>query len=75
PDAARAPSFISEDFSGVCICNGHFDVPHIPVEFTALPNVVVHSRAYDGPEPFKGHRVCIVGTGPSSADIAYEVGK
>ncbi|KAF4654423.1 monooxygenase [Perkinsus olseni] len=29
---------------------------------------------YDGPEPFEGQNVCIIGTGPSSADIAYEVG-
>ncbi|KAF4703140.1 monooxygenase, variant 3 [Perkinsus olseni] len=66
-------SFFSEEFSGVCICNGHFDVPHIPEEFRGLPNVV-HSRMYDGPEPFEGQNVCIIGTGPSSADIAYEVG-
>lgn len=66
---------ITETFDAVVVCCGRENVPFVP----AIPGAetfmgkILHSSVYQGPEPFVGSRVLVVGVGSSGADIATEV--
>lgn len=66
---------VTEFFDAVVVCcgreNGPF-VPTIPGAETFIGQIQ-HSSLYQGPEPFVGSRVLVVGVGSSGADIATEV--
>lgn len=64
-----------ETFEAVLVCNGHYNVPFSPlldgIEY--FQGEVLHSRDYDGPEPFRGKNVLVVGTKSSGTDLAREI--
>mmetsp|Transcript_17341 Transcript_17341/g.29410 ORF Transcript_17341/g.29410 Transcript_17341/m.29410 type:complete len:468 (-) Transcript_17341:882-2285(-) len=65
----------AETFDAVCVANGHYAVPSIPV----LPGIehfkgrTLHSIEYDDPEEFRGQTVLCIGGRASGADLAREI--
>lgn len=70
---------ISETFDAVVMANGHYATPFVPdikgmKEFSeAHPSVIIHSKTFRKPEPYKGQKVIVVGNGPSGTDIALQI--
>jgi len=66
-------------YDAVVVANGHFNVPYIPdipgIEAwnSTYPGAIAHSRDYKSPEAYRGKKVCLVGSGPSSADIGQQI--
>jgi hypothetical protein len=66
----------SQVFDAVCVCNGHYNLPQIPLvpgltEF--FKGQTMHSIAYDDPQAFTGKTVLCVGGRASGSDIAREL--
>jgi hypothetical protein len=69
--------FIVDDerFDAVAICTGHYHAPFVP----PLPGLdgfegrVEHSHDYRVPEPFRGHRVALLGAKASGIDISGDL--
>ena len=70
-----AGSSLPQHFDAVVVASGFYREPRWP----SLPGLdtfrgrVMHSGAYQGPEPFAGQRVVVIGAGSSGSDIAAEV--
>ena len=66
----------TESYDAVAICNGHYNVPHVPVipglgEWAAAyPGAITHSKSYRNAKPFASRKVLVVGTSASGTDIA-----
>ncbi len=65
-----------ELFDAIVIANGFYQKPLMPClpGQDSFQGQILHSADYKGPEPFKGKRVVVIGTGSSGSDIAGEVG-
>lgn len=68
-----------EQFEEVCdfifIATGHHskpNMPNIPGE-ELFKGTIIHSHDFREPDPYKGRRVMIVGSGPSGMDIGLDV--
>lgn len=63
-------------FDAVCICNGHYAVPSIPLipGLTNFRGKVIHAVEYDDPNDFVGENVLCVGARASGVDISREIG-
>ncbi|KAI1469730.1 FAD/NAD(P)-binding domain-containing protein [Daldinia caldariorum] len=69
-----------ETYDAVVVASGHYSTPYIPGSIEGLrafhaahPGVVSHSKTYRAPEPFRGKKVVVVGTGASGLDIAAQI--
>lgn len=57
------------------VCNGHYNEPVFP----KIPGQHIfkgrqcHSHDYRKPEPFQGHKVVVIGAGPSGMDLALHI--
>jgi dimethylaniline monooxygenase (N-oxide forming) len=60
-------------YTDAVIAVGHDWCPKRPSFPGHFSGESVHSHEYRTPEPFAGHRVLVVGAGPSAAEIAVEV--
>ena len=61
-------------FDAVCVCTGHLTKPmHVPEFENDFEGEYLHSHDYKEPEPLIGKRICVVGVGNSSVDIASDV--
>ncbi|KAK3277566.1 hypothetical protein CYMTET_14435 [Cymbomonas tetramitiformis] len=59
-------------YDKIIVCSGANNtksVPSWPGQET-FKGSIVHSADYDSPEPYRGKRVCLVGSGESGSDIA-----
>ncbi|KAL1498714.1 hypothetical protein AB1Y20_014024 [Prymnesium parvum] len=70
----------SDVFDAVAVANGHYDKPYEPEvrgqrEWLAADSArsVLHSRAYDDAEAFRGEAVLVVGGRSSGVDIARQL--
>jgi putative flavoprotein involved in K+ transport len=61
------------DADRVVVATGYSNVPFVPDWPGAFEGEIVHSTAYRNPEPFRGRRVLVVGSGNSGAEIAADV--
>jgi cation diffusion facilitator CzcD-associated flavoprotein CzcO len=63
-------------FDAVCICNGHYAIPSIPLipGLTNFRGKVIHAVEYDDPNDFVGKTVLCVGARASGVDISREIG-
>ena len=61
------------DAARVVVATGYSNVPFVPDWPGAFEGEIVHSTAYRNPEPFRGRRVLVVGSGNSGAEIAADV--
>lgn len=61
----------------VLLCPGRHSVPNWPQmrSLSTFKGHIIHSHDYRNREPFTGHRVAVVGGGPSGIDIALEISK
>jgi putative flavoprotein involved in K+ transport len=57
----------------VVVATGHSNVPYLPGWPGSFPGDIVHSSAYRNPEPHRGRRMLVVGTGNSGAEIAVDL--
>ena len=57
----------------VVVATGYSNVPFVPNWPGTLGGEIVHSSAYRNPEPFRGRRVLVVGSGNSGAEIAADL--
>jgi putative flavoprotein involved in K+ transport len=57
----------------VVIATGQSNVPFLPTWPGEFAGDLVHSAAYRNPEPYRGQRVLVVGTGNSGAEIAVDL--
>lgn len=57
----------------VVVATGLSSVPFLPEWPGAFAGTVVHSFAYRNPEPYRGLRVLVVGSGNSGAEIAVDL--
>ena len=71
----------SQTFDAVLVCNGHYAVPSIPDipglddYLSANPTTtMLHSMAYDTPDPFANQVLLCVGGRASGSDLAREIG-
>jgi hypothetical protein len=64
-----------ETFDSLLVCTGHHREPFVPEHPGTFAGRIIHSSAYKRPEPFRGHRVLVVGAGNSAADIAVDVAR
>ncbi|KAI1632822.1 hypothetical protein F4809DRAFT_61554 [Biscogniauxia mediterranea] len=75
-----------QTYDAVVVASGHYTTPYIPdsdpgshsmVDIRAFneahPGVIIHSKLYRNPEPYRGKKVVVVGTGPSGLDIAAQI--
>ena len=60
-------------YGAVVVATGVFWAPRFPRYPGSFTGETSHSHAYRVPDPFSGHRVLVVGAGPSAAEIAVEV--
>ena len=61
----------------MCVCNGHFQKPHIP-EISGADNFkgkIMHSSEYKNSEGFKDKVVCLLGAAASGIDISREIAR
>src|SRR5690349_4465641 len=58
----------------VVVATGYNNVPRIPAwaQGGRFTGQVVHTHDYRNPNPFRGHRVLVVGSGNSGAEIAQD---
>ena len=61
------------DADRVVVATGYSNIPFVPDWPGAFEGEIVHSTAYRNPEPFRGRRVLVVGSGNSGAEIAADV--
>lgn len=67
----------TETFDAVVVAAGHYTVPFIPetpglAELSQnFPGSVEHSKAWRGPEKYRGKRVVVVGASISGTDISF----
>ncbi|KAE8440801.1 hypothetical protein EG329_006557 [Mollisiaceae sp. DMI_Dod_QoI] len=67
----------TESFDSVVVAPGHYTVPFIPytpglAEFMQnFPGSVEHSKAWRGPEKYRGKRTVVVGASISGPDISF----
>ena len=61
------------DADRVVVATGYSNVPFVPDWPGTFEGEIVHSTAYRNPEPFRGRRVLVVGSGNSGAEIAADV--
>jgi cation diffusion facilitator CzcD-associated flavoprotein CzcO len=57
----------------VVVATGYSNVPFVPDWPGTFGGDVVHSSAYRNPEPFRGRRILVVGSGNSGAEIAADL--
>jgi putative flavoprotein involved in K+ transport len=57
----------------VVIATGQSNVPFLPTWPGGFAGDLIHSAAYRNPEPYRGRRVLVVGTGNSGAEIAVDL--
>jgi len=57
----------------VVVATGQSNVPFVPDWPGAFGGDLIHSAAYRNPEPYRGRRVLVVGTGNSGAEIAVDL--
>jgi putative flavoprotein involved in K+ transport len=57
----------------VVIATGQSNVPFVPDWPGEFAGDLIHSAAYRNPEPYRGRRVLVVGTGNSGAEIAVDL--
>jgi dimethylaniline monooxygenase (N-oxide forming) len=62
-----------DDFDAVIVASGHLTKPYEVQQFKAFTGQYLHSCTYKDPAVFAGKRICIVGVGNSSCDIASDV--
>ncbi|CAL3964273.1 hypothetical protein PZA11_001671 [Diplocarpon coronariae] len=73
----REDRWWTESFDAVVVASGHYTVPFIPhipglAELAHnFPGVVEHSKAWRGPEKYRGKRTVVVGASISGPDIAH----
>lgn len=65
----------AELFDGLLVCSGHHRDAFVPEYSGRFGGTIVHSSAYKRPDPFRGQRVLVVGSGNSAADIAVDVAR
>lgn len=67
----------SRQFDIVILCPGRHSVPNWPSikSLNSFTGRLIHSHDYRCREPFTGHRVAVIGGGPSGIDIALEISK
>ncbi|HWO81104.1 NAD(P)/FAD-dependent oxidoreductase [Gaiella sp.] len=61
------------DADRVVVATGYSNIPFVPDWPGTFEGEIVHSTAYRNPEPFRGRRVLVVGSGNSGAEIAADV--
>lgn len=67
----------TETFDAIVVATGHYTVPYIPetpglAEFSShFQGSVEHSKAWRGPEKYRGKRVVVVGASISAADMSF----
>lgn len=66
---------VTETFAAVVVCNGHYSEPRVPAlpGLQAFPGALWHAHNYRRPDPFRGLRVALLGTGPSGVDLTAEI--
>ena len=57
----------------VVIATGQSNIPFLPDWPGEFAGDLIHSAAYRNPEPYRGRRVLVVGTGNSGAEIAVDL--
>jgi len=57
----------------VVVATGHSNVPFVPDWPGEFAGDIVHSAGYRNPLPYAGHRVLVVGSGNSGAEIAVDL--
>jgi len=57
----------------VVVATGYSNVPFVPDWPGTLGGDILHSSAYRNPDPFRGRRVLVVGSGNSGAEIAADL--
>jgi hypothetical protein len=65
----------AERFDSLLVCSGHHREAFVPAYPGTFAGRIVHSSAYKRPEPFRGQRVLVVGSGNSAADVAVDVAR
>jgi cation diffusion facilitator CzcD-associated flavoprotein CzcO len=66
-------------YDAIVVCSGHYDVCYIPTYAgirewdEAFPNRISHSKNYRSADAFHGKKILVVGSGPSSSDIASQI--
>jgi dimethylaniline monooxygenase (N-oxide forming) len=82
PDASPgAPRWLIEtdtgrkdDFDCVIVATGHLSKPeHVPMLRDGFTGDYLHSHYYKDPAQYAGKRICVVGVGNSSCDIASDL--
>ncbi|KAL3422934.1 Thiol-specific monooxygenase 4 [Phlyctema vagabunda] len=69
----------TSQYDAVVVASGHYTVPFIPSvpgmeEFHATyPSVIIHSKSYRAPQPYKNKKVIVVGSGASGLDIGNQI--
>ena len=73
----REDNWWTETFDAIVVATGHYTVPYIPetpglAEFSNhFQGSVEHSKAWRGPQKYRGKRVVVVGASISAADISF----
>ena len=65
---------VTEEFTHVCVCSGHFSTPHVP-HFEGLETFTgrcMHAHDFRSAEEFAGQRLLVIGTSCSAEDIASQ---
>lgn len=65
---------VTEEFSHVCVCSGHFSTPNVP-EFQGMETFTgrcMHAHDFRSAEEFAGLRILVIGTSYSAEDIASQ---
>ncbi|SDZ48855.1 flavin-containing monooxygenase [Herbiconiux ginsengi] len=60
-------------FDTVVVATGHLTEPRMPASLSAFGGELLHSHSYTEPQPFRGKRVLVIGTGNSALDIAADL--
>lgn len=75
----RTGTVNSGTYDAVVVASGHFTVPYLPnipgIESwdSSYPGVIMHSKFYDSPGPFRGKKVVVVGNSASGLDIGTQI--